>query len=62
MLGVHESTISRRVEKITASLRKRIVRGLRERGMDARAAGEALGADVRDLTLDVRARLQEKKG
>jgi RNA polymerase sigma-70 factor, ECF subfamily len=62
MLGVHESTISRRVEKITAALRKRIVRGLRERGMDARAAEDALEADVRDLTLDVRARLQEKKG
>jgi RNA polymerase sigma-70 factor (ECF subfamily) len=62
MLGVHESTISRRVEKITASLRKRIMRGLRERGMDARAAEEALQADVRDLSLDVRARLQEKKG
>lgn len=62
MLGVHESTVSRRVEKITVSLRKRIVRGLRERGMDARAAQEALEADVRDLTLDVRARLQEKKG
>ena len=62
MLGVHESTISRRVEKITASLRKRIVRGLLERGMDARAAEDALEADVRDLTLDVRARLQEKKG
>lgn len=61
MLSVHESTISRRVERITASLRKRIVRGLRERGMDARAAEEALEADVRDLTLDVRARLQEKK-
>jgi hypothetical protein len=29
--------------------------------MDARAAAEALEADVRDLTLDVRARLQEKK-
>jgi len=62
MLGVHESTISRRVERITASLRKRILRGLRERGMDARAAEAALGADVRDLTLDVRARLQEKNG
>jgi RNA polymerase sigma-70 factor, ECF subfamily len=61
MLGVHESTISRRVEKITASLRKRIVRGLRDRGMDARAAQEALEADVRDIALDVRARLQEKK-
>ena len=62
MLGVHESTISRRMEKTTRSLRKRVVRGLRERGMDASAAEEALAADVRDLTLDVRARLQEKKG
>jgi RNA polymerase sigma-70 factor (ECF subfamily) len=62
MLGVHESTISRRVERITASLRKRIVRSLRERGMDARAASEAMEGDVRDLTLDIRARLQEKKG
>lgn len=62
MLGVHESTISRRVEKITASLRKRTVRGLRERGMDARGAEAALSSDVRDLTLDVRVRLQEKKG
>jgi len=59
---VHESTISRRMEKTTMSLRKRVVRGLRERGMDASAAEEALAADVRDLTLDVRARLQEKKG
>ena len=62
MLGVHESTISRRMEKTTVSLRKRIVRSLRERGMDAKAAEEALQADVRDLTVDVRARLQEKKG
>ena len=62
LLGVHESTISRRVERTTVSLRKRIVRGLRGRGMNAKAAEEALQADVRDLTLDVRARLQEKKG
>jgi RNA polymerase sigma-70 factor, ECF subfamily len=61
MLSVHESTVSRRMERITASLRKRILRALRERGMDARAAEEALEADVRDLTVDVRARLQEKK-
>ncbi len=62
MLGVHESTISRRIEKITSSLRKRILRGLRERGMDARAAEDAMKADVRDLTLDVRGRLAQEKG
>jgi RNA polymerase sigma-70 factor, ECF subfamily len=60
MLGVHESTISRRIAKITTSLRKRVVRGLRERGMDARAAEDALKSDVRDLTLDVRGRLSQE--
>jgi RNA polymerase sigma-70 factor (ECF subfamily) len=57
IFGVHESTVSRRVDKITAALRKRIVRGLRERGMSARQAEEALDADVRDLAVDVRGRL-----
>jgi len=62
ILGVHESTISRRIERITATLRKRIVRGLRDHGMSARAAEEALdAADVRDLTLDVRKRLVQEK-
>ena len=62
-LGVHESTVSRRVEKITKGLRKRIVRGLRARGMTAREAEQALEADVRDVALDVRGRLvQEKDG
>jgi RNA polymerase sigma-70 factor, ECF subfamily len=54
MFGVHESTISRKLDKITASLRKQIVRSLRKRGMSARAAEEALEIDVRDLSLDIR--------
>jgi RNA polymerase sigma-70 factor (ECF subfamily) len=63
MLGVHESTISRRIEKLTTSLRKRIVRGLRQRGMNKLEVQQALQADVGDLTLDVRRRLvQEKSG
>jgi len=62
MLGVHESTISRRMDKITGSLRKRILRGLRERGMTARAAEEAMEVDVRDLLVDVRGRLAQGKG
>jgi RNA polymerase sigma-70 factor, ECF subfamily len=63
MLNVHESTISRRIEKITTRVRKRIVRGLRQRGMSARAAGEAMESDVRDVAVDLRARLlQEKMG
>ncbi|MBV9610687.1 MAG: sigma-70 family RNA polymerase sigma factor [Acidobacteria bacterium] len=60
MLGVHESTISRRVEKITGAVRKSIVGGLKRRGMSARESEEALSADVRDVSIDVRARLQGK--
>ncbi len=62
MLGVHESTISRRMDKITTSLRKRIVRGLCERGMTALAAEEAMDVDVRDVLVDVRGHLAQGKG
>ena len=58
-LGVHESTISRKLGKITATLRKQIVSGLRQRGMSKRQAEEALETDVRDLAVDIRGRLQE---
>ncbi len=57
MLGVHESTISRKVEKITSTLRKKICGGLRARGASKREAEEALEADVRDVEVNVRARL-----
>ena len=60
MLGVHESTVSRKVEKVTAGLRKRIRSGLTARGMSTRQAEEALEADVRDLQVDVRARLAQE--
>ena len=58
ILGVHESTVSRRLEKITKSLSKAIVKGLIRGGMSRRQAEEALEADVRDLSLDVRKRLK----
>jgi RNA polymerase sigma-70 factor (ECF subfamily) len=58
-LGVHESTVSRRVEKLTRKMRKQIIRNLAQRGMDRAAAEEALGTDVRDLVVDVRASLAQ---
>jgi RNA polymerase sigma-70 factor (ECF subfamily) len=58
-LSVHESTISRKVDKLTKSLRKQILVGLGRSGMSRRQATEALDVDVRDLHLDVRNRLQE---
>lgn len=62
-LGVHESTISRKVEKLGKSLRKAILDGLMRRGMSERQATEALESDVRDLKVDVRAKLaQETRG
>jgi RNA polymerase sigma-70 factor (ECF subfamily) len=60
MLGVHESTVSRRLDKITASVRKAILKGLRERGVNAREAEQLLHSDVRELNLDVAARLTQE--
>ena len=57
-LGVHESTISRKMEKLLAEVRKRIRKSLERRGMSRRQADEALETDVRDLQLDVAARLR----
>lgn len=57
-LGVHESTISRKMEKLLKDVRKRIRKGLEQRGMSRRQADEALETDVRDLELDVASRLR----
>jgi RNA polymerase sigma-70 factor, ECF subfamily len=60
MLSLHESTISRKLDKLTKSLRKQIVTGLTRRGMDRRQAREALEVDVRDLRVAVRANLAQE--
>ena len=57
-LGAHESTISRKLERVTATLRKQILRALRQAGMSQRAAEQALDIDVRDLAVNVRERLR----
>lgn len=58
-LNLHESSISRRLDRLSTGLRKRILAGLRERGMSHAQAVEALETDVRDLTLDLRSRLMQ---
>jgi RNA polymerase sigma-70 factor (ECF subfamily) len=58
-LRVHESTVSRKVEKLTKNLRKQILKNLIRSGMSRRQAEEALAADVRDLTVDIRASLAQ---
>jgi hypothetical protein len=57
---VHESTISRKVDRATSALRKNIVGFLEKAGMSRRQAEEAMELDVRDLTVDIRASLAEK--
>jgi RNA polymerase sigma-70 factor (ECF subfamily) len=58
LLKVHEATISRRLKRLTADLRKQLLRHLQSGGMSRRAAEEALGADPRDVELNLRALLQ----
>ena len=59
-LRVHESTISRRVDKLAHGQRKQILSELGRRGMTRRQAEEALDTDVRDLRVDLRARLAQE--
>jgi RNA polymerase sigma-70 factor, ECF subfamily len=60
MLGVHESTISRKVDKLAKSLRKKILAGMMQQGMARRQAEEALEVDVRDLRVDIRRSLAQE--
>jgi hypothetical protein len=59
LLGVHESTISRRLDQVVRGLRRDILARLEKSGMSARQAEEALDVDVRDLTLDIRRHLTQ---
>jgi RNA polymerase sigma-70 factor (ECF subfamily) len=59
-LGVHESTISRKLERAAGRLRKQIMDSLLRAGMSRRQAEEAMEFDVRDLAIDVRSRLSQR--
>jgi RNA polymerase sigma-70 factor (ECF subfamily) len=61
-LGVHESTISRKLDKLAKSLRRQILAALGRRGMSRRQAQEALEVDVRDLRVNIRSRLAQETG
>ena len=59
ILRVHESTVSRKVDKLVKSLRKKIMAGMMQQGMGRRQAEEALDVDVRDLQVDIRRSLAQ---
>jgi RNA polymerase sigma-70 factor (ECF subfamily) len=61
-LGLHESSVSRRLDRLSSGLRKRILAGLRMRGMSHAQAAEALETDVRDIRLNLRSRLMQDSG
>jgi RNA polymerase sigma-70 factor, ECF subfamily len=58
MLGLHESSVSRRSNKSIAFLRRRTGHYLRAAGMSMREVEEAMRGDVSQISLDVRKRLQ----
>lgn len=58
LLAVHESTISRRLDRLTQKLRKSLLAELQKAGLNRRAAQEGLETDVRDLEVNVRKLLQ----
>ncbi|MGA1981513.1 MAG: sigma-70 family RNA polymerase sigma factor [Acidobacteriaceae bacterium] len=58
LLHVHEATVSRKLKRLTADLRKQLLRNLQSGGLSKRAAEEALGADPRDLEINLRTQLQ----
>jgi RNA polymerase sigma-70 factor (ECF subfamily) len=61
-LGLHESSVSRRLDRLVTGLRKRILAGLRAQGMSQAQAAEALETDVRDMRLNLRSRLMQDSG
>jgi RNA polymerase sigma-70 factor, ECF subfamily len=60
ILSVHESTISRKVDRLAKSLRKKILAGMMQQGMTRRQAEEALDVDVRDLRINIRRSLAQE--
>jgi RNA polymerase sigma-70 factor (ECF subfamily) len=62
-LGVHESTISRKLDRLTTRVRKRVRVRLLEAGLGPARCEELLAElDVRDLDVDVAATLRQEKG
>lgn len=58
VIGVHEATVSRRLQRITSQLHKELLGRLQAHGMSRAAADEALGIDPRDLEINLRSLLQ----
>ena len=58
VLHVHEATVSRKLKRVCEDLRKQVLKNLQGAGLSRRAADEALGADPRDLDVNLKKLLQ----
>ena len=61
VLHVHEATVSRKLRRIVDDLRKQVLKTLQSFGLSRRAAEEALGADPRDLDINLKKLLQSSQ-
>jgi RNA polymerase sigma-70 factor (ECF subfamily) len=61
VLGVHEATVSRKLRRATADMRKQVLKNLQRGGLSRRAAEEALGADPRDVEVNLKKLLQNSQ-
>lgn len=61
VMGVHEATISRRLQRLTARLHDELLRKLTAAGMSGAAAREALGTEPGDLDINLRKLLQSSQ-
>jgi RNA polymerase sigma-70 factor, ECF subfamily len=61
ILHVHEATISRRLKRLVADIRKQLLHNLQSDGLSKRAAEEALGTDPRDIEINLRSLLQSSQ-
>jgi len=61
VLGVHEATVSRRLHRTADQIRKQILKDLQRQGMSRRAAEETMGADPRDLEVNLKKLLQNSQ-
>jgi RNA polymerase sigma-70 factor (ECF subfamily) len=61
VLGVHEATVSRKLRRATEDTRKQVLRNLERGGLSRRAAEKALGADPRDLNVNLKKLLQNSQ-
>jgi RNA polymerase sigma-70 factor (ECF subfamily) len=61
VLCVHEATVSRKLRRAIEEIRKQVLRNLQSSGLSRQAAEESLGADPRDLDMNLKKLLQNSQ-